>query len=105
MPILYDSTSPEMMCNGKNTKSNINCSAQFLKNPFPGENAKLQLSLINGRGHFLAFDNIFRRLITLFLHKKSKFSKDNRLKPVDPVELIRPSFCHNGATKAVTNVN
>ena len=80
MLILHDSTSPEIMCNGKNTKSNTNCSAQFLKNPFPGENAKLQLSLISGRGHFLEFDNIFRRLITLFLHKKSKFSKDNRLR-------------------------
>lgn len=72
MLILYDSTSPEIMCNGKNTKSNINCSAQFLKSPFPWENAKLQLSLINGRGHFLALDNIFRRLITLFSPQEVK---------------------------------
>ena len=112
MYILYDSTSPEIMCNGKNTKSNINGSAQFLKSPFPWENAKLQLSLLSRRGHFVAFDNIFKRFITLFTPQEGQNSvmiigstTERMLKLIDPIKLIRPSFCHNGATKPVTNVN
>lgn len=112
MHILYDSTSPEIMCNGKNTKSNINGSAQFLKSPFPWENAKLQLSLLSRRGRFVAFDNIFKRFITLFTPQEGQNSvmiigstTERMLKLIDPIKLIRPSFCHNGATKPVTNVN
>ena len=112
MLILYDSTSPEIMCNGKNTKSNVNCSAQLLKSTFPWENAKLQLSLLSRRGHFVAFDNIFKRFIILFSLQEGQNSvmitgstTERMLKLIDPTKLIRPSFCHNGATEAVTKVN
>lgn len=83
--------------------------------PISLRGCKVTVVSTSRRGHFMSFDNIFKRFIILFFPQGDQNSikimltgptTQRILKPVDPINWQkRPSFCPNGATKAATNVN